>query len=167
MVIASAISATPGPVAPDYAQTRAAVAATGRGDSIRHESARHESAGSADGEAAPGGKDDKSAQAVVNPTFRYDDQSGRMVMLMRDQKTGATLVQVPSEVALRQYEQALKRVRDEVAASQDTAATPAPASTSSLEAATLGVVMPAPASAGSLTVGASARPGGARFNIMV
>jgi len=211
MLMTAAINATPGPVAPDYAQTRTAVAAAGHADSTRLDTSRSSDGRSSDGgpgdAAAPagaGGKDDKLPQAVVSPTFRYDPQAQRMVMLMRDHTTGTVLVQVPSEVALRQYEQALKRVREEVAASQSATAGRSPVpQTSSIEAATLGVVIPAAAPAvttdsgsgagapadaaggsstaggpsktaeapaavaGSVTVGAATRSGGARFNIVV
>ena len=141
-------------------------------------------------------KSDRSERAghaaTVNPTFQYDTKAQRMVMLMHDQGSGAVVQQIPSEMALRQYEDAVRRVREDAAAVQVTAARP-----SSFEAASLGVILPAvaagsappepappqpvapgaaaPGAAGSVTAGAGsgsgsgsgATGGGARFTTVV
>lgn len=180
MATTTAVNATAGPVAYDYASSR--IAPAGQADSARTGAAAPQD----DKRNPTPDKADKTDQAVVNPTFRYDDQTQRMVMLMRDQKSGTVLAQIPTEAALRQYEQALKRAREEVA-NQSTATDRTPAAISSLEAAALGVAVPLPSSetaaatrptsapaartgsaAGSVTAGASAaRAGGARFTFVV
>jgi len=181
MLVTAAVNATQGPVATEFPQTRTAAAAAGHGDSPKSEPVKGEPAGTSDGKA------DKTVPgAVINPTFRYDSQAQRMVMLMRDEKSGAVIVQVPSEVALRQYEQAVKRAQEDVAATQKATAGQAPAlpQTTSIEAAALGVLVPFGSAA--LTDGSAAKPvqtetkaptagaagsvtagSGARFNIVV
>ncbi len=102
----------------------------------------------------------------ANPTFAYDPQAQRVVMLTRDRKTGTVETQIPSEMALRQYEQAAKRVREDVATAQQSGSSPVQSST--LAAANLGIVIPFAPRSGSATAGASSgRGGGARYNVVV
>jgi hypothetical protein len=101
---------------------------------------------------------------TVNPTFSYDPQAQRVVMLTRDRKTGAVDAQMPSEMALRQYEQAAKRTRETAAAAQSSGGATAGATA----AGSQGVVVPFGTKSGSTTVGAtSGRGGGARYNVVV
>jgi len=122
-----------------------------------------------DTKAAADKTDANGAGAVmvsVNPTFNYDAQSHRMVMITRDRKTGAVETQIPSQMALRQYDQAVKRVRDDVTAAQLSGSTPS--TVSSVTAASLGIIIPFALGSGSTTVGTgSGRHGGARYNVVV
>ena len=52
-----------------------------------------------------------STGSVLNSAFNYDSETRHVVMQMRD-GSGAVVVQIPSEQALRQYEQAQKQVKD-------------------------------------------------------
>ncbi len=197
MSMTSAVTATSGPVAPiEFLQPRVAVSAIGHGSAeSTHDGKGSESSVTpgAAGHAAAGSAGDAGGKAAaVNPTFKYDSETRRVVMLMSD-GNGAVLVQIPSEQALRQYEQALKRVKESVAATQGVAAGAASSSipaVSSIEAAAVGVLMPsagdpsasaaeaaavlprpkvAAASSGSVTAGAmtGTSGSGARYNIVV
>jgi len=189
MLVKAAVNATQGPVATEFPQSRAATVVAGHSESARTEPVKSESARTAESKAenkAGDGKSEKTVPgAVINPTFRYDAQAQRMVMLMRDEKSGTVIVQVPSEVALRQYEQAVKRAQEDVAATQHAQAgqSAAVSQTSSIEAAALGVLVPfgsaalsegskpaAQAEAKALpagTAGSVTAGGNARFNIVV
>ena len=155
MLGTAAVNATPGPVAAEFSQSRAAAAAAHRYDSIK----------TGDGTTGDAKTDKTQAGAVINPTFRYDAQAQRMVMLMRDEKSGTVIVQVPSEVALRQYEQAVKRAQEDVAATQNVQAgqiAPVP-QTTSIEAAALGVLVPfGSAALGEGSTGKAANPIGTK-----
>jgi uncharacterized FlaG/YvyC family protein len=161
MTMTTAVHATSGPVAPEFVHNRTAQLAGGDSAAAKpaeRTAAAQGSAVSANGNstasqgtssgtspaASPnGGRGEKAASITVNPTFRYDSESQRMVMMLRDQKSGAVVLQIPSEVALKQYEQAIKRVREEVAtnhAAAGSATAPTPGTT--MEAARLGVPLP-------------------------
>lgn len=47
--------------------------------------------------------------------FSYDREASRLVLLYRDPKTGSTVSQIPTEVALKQYEEALQKEKKETA----------------------------------------------------
>ncbi len=107
-----------------------------------------------------------AAGLTVNPTFQYDSQSHQMVMITRDRESGAVVTQIPSQMALRQYDQAVKRVRDDVTAAALSGS--APSGISSLTAASLGIVIPFGLGSGSSTAGVGlGRTGGARYSVVV
>jgi hypothetical protein len=163
MPMTAAVSATQGPVASDFIANRAILAA---GPDLDPAHAAAKDVKAKDGAAKDGGKDGgkdatgkdpngkeggANPAVTVNPTFKYDSRAQRMVMVLRDQTTGAVVQQMPTEAALRQYEQAVKRVRDEMATSQTSPGQSQTSQTTSIEAAQLGVPVP-------LTAGTDAKP---------
>lgn len=175
MFMTSTVTATSGSVAPvEFSQSRAVAPAIGLGGVASHDVKASEPAtdSGAAGRAVATGAGDKSGKtAAVNPAsstvspantnssvsnssaFNFDAATRRVVMQVRD-GSGTVVIQIPSEQALRQYEQALKRSQD--SAAQDVA----PAASS--VGATPVSPQPVAASSGSVTAGF-----GARYNIVV
>lgn len=69
-------------------------------------------AGRGDSEQGSGTAKERG-QPHMTPIFRFDSDAQRMVMLSRDPQSGTVLFQIPTEEALRQYEQNLKRQKAE------------------------------------------------------
>ncbi|MEI8397406.1 MAG: flagellar protein FlaG [Rhodospirillaceae bacterium] len=70
----------------------------------------------------PGESKPAKPPATVNPTFRYDTDAQRMIMMVHDQTSGSIVQQIPSEAALRQYEEASKLARNNTPVSNNTPA---------------------------------------------
>jgi len=172
MFMTSTVTATSGSVAPvEFSQSRAVAPAVGHGGAASHDVKASEPAMDlgAQSRAVAAGSGDKSGKtATVNPAsnaagsahtnnsaFNFDSTTRRVVMQVRD-GSGSVVIQIPSEQALRQYEQALKRSQDSV--TQDVAPAASPAGADPVSPPST----PVAASSGSVTAGF-----GARYNIVV
>lgn len=103
------------PPLPGGAEAKAAeVKARGQSQDVRDkdkDKEREQQEGKAQGQ---------QGQVHMTPIFRFDGDAQRMVMLSRDIDSGTVLFQIPSEEALRQYEQTLKRQKSGAGASGPT-----------------------------------------------
>jgi len=65
--------------------------------------------GSSRAPAAPGTREVGPLERYLNPTMTYNADAGRLVMMFRDAETGEVIDQIPSESAVRQYEESLRK----------------------------------------------------------
>ncbi len=60
----------------------------------------------------PKGKEDPLVGRYPRVAFRFDADASRLVLLFRNPSDGATVEQIPTEAALKQYKEALKDRKD-------------------------------------------------------